>query len=217
MITVSLTVGAQHSSVLVPPGSEGALHLDSGHHCSGRYTGVWSLSATDGPTRAHIPHRDKYLDLYWSDYTQPYSEYLQHRLEVLDGQYEGLTQLQKYREVLSDYHAQYQLHPDSSLVINTVSTHSAWSILNSGLTPMVMLGAYDPQLKSSHLVWSTEPDLEDQIRGAYPLKYLLYRFPPVVNRAIFIPTQAICAHWWRYTKTSDPLFAFNALELKLFR
>ena len=220
MITASLTIGAQHSSVLVPPG-EG--DLSSGHHCTGRYTGVWSLlrhspMAEGDLTRAHLPHRDKYLDLHWSEDTNDRTrDYLQGRIEGLDGQYEGMTQLQKYREMSQDFTSDYELHCGCSLVINTVSTHSAWALLNFGGAPMVLLGAYDPQLKAAYLVWSMGNDLEERLRDAYPLKYLLYRFPLVANRAVFIPTQAICAHWWRYTKTADPLFAFNALELKLFR
>ena len=220
MISGFVTIGAVHSSPFsLPP--EGK--LVEGNHCIGRYTGSWALQFDEASVETRqilLPHRDKQVTALWDSDSLPQVDYLTSRLETLDAAYEGETQLFKYNELLRDLVASWG--PTTSPVagvLNTVSTHSSFSLLSVS-QPMDLVGVFDPQLGSAYLAWSTCPpgfDLAASIRRTYPLKYLFYRFPKVCNRAIFIPTQAICAHWWKYMKGENPLFAFNALELKLFK
>lgn len=220
MIVGSLAIGAAHASNFHLPLGLGT--QTQGSHCVGRYTGLWSIAQNDKVEKRtlFLPHRDKELDVHYLG-SNPFAlEALMAGLESLDASYEGETQLYKYNQLLLSLRTRFPEEDDLfSVTLNTASNHSSLSFLSQG-EPIELIGVLDPQLESAYLVWGSGlegTNLVTLTRQAYPLKYLVYRFPTILNRSVFVPTQAICAHWWKYMKGENPLFAFNALELKLFK
>lgn len=183
------------------------LALRTGAHFSGRYRGRYAIRS-DGPeAELPIPSRDKHLTLYSNQDSM--LSYYASVFGSLDSMYPGDTWLQKLDRVRSD-------EPGHYAVVNTEGTHGHFSILSSDY-PLELLGVHDPQLKTTHLMLTDSNTAANYVRSVYPLRFFLYRFPPIVNRAVFIQTQTVSSHWWRYIKGDDLLFAFNALEMKLFR
>lgn len=203
----ALTLGAQQAPAFTVAFLGSTL---SGEHCAGRYNGRYELGVSASlRTEVAIPSRDKHIDV-WSEGSSVARDFFTRQLAQLDSQYPGATWRTKLLEV------QAGADPDHVIVLNTTSTHSTFSLI-AGTRPLYVLGVYDPNLKTSHLVWSSIP-IERQLRQHFPLSFYYYRFPVLVGGVVFIPTQVVCSHWYRYCKSSnDLLFAFNALEVKLFR
>lgn len=202
----SLTLSAQQS----PNFSVACLgEIKQGEHCSGRYSGKYELGVEDANyAEVSIPSRDKHTDIWAMGSTGALSVFAD-KLATLDSNCVALTWRQKLADV------QRTLDPAHAFVLDTTSTHSTFALV-AGDIEMHLVGVHDPVLKTSHLVWSTQP-VDRLLRQQYPLRLLYYRFPVISNSVVFIPTQIVCAHWWRYCKHSELLFAFNALEAKLFR
>jgi hypothetical protein len=184
------------------------LPLRSGAHFSGRYRGRYSIRSSIYEQELPIPSRDKHLTLY-SNQEESLPRYAE-LFGSLDSSYPGDTWLQKLAKVRT------YSSPDNYLVVNTEGTHGHFSILANDC-PLELIGVHDPQLKTTHLLLADGADAANYVRSVYPLRFFLYRFPPIVNRVVFLQTQTVSSHWWRYIKGGDLLFAFNALEMKLFR
>lgn len=199
----SITLGAQQAPVF------SINHISpsiSGEHWSGRYSGKYELSCPENTAydEVHIPSRDKHLEIFQEGIFYDYAS----MLSTLDSSFTGDTWYSKLERI--------RANESNTAIVNTKGTHGSLSILTTDIDVLV-LGLYDPQLRTSHLLLSTVKDIEYKIRQLFPLRFYFYRFPVLSNNSLFIPTQSICSHWFRYCKSNDYLFAFNALEQKLFR
>jgi len=190
-------------------------NLVRGDHYIGRYIGGYELDVEGlNHQEVSIPSRDKHLDLYLSssadDSIKSLEAHYPNRLATLDSEYVGeswLSKLERIRRREGVPHA---------LLVASTSKHGSFSLISHG-DPIYVWGVVDPQLDSLHLVWSTDADLIHKLRAAFPLQLYFYRFPVVQDRAVFIPVQIACANMYQYCKNNNTLFAFNALELKIFR
>lgn len=86
-------------------------------------------------------------------------------------------------------------------------------------TPVHLLGVSDEQLNNDYLVWTTtDPeDVVESLRSQYLKQYTFFRFKPLRETAVVLPTVAICSNWHSYAKRGNTLKAYNALEVKLYK
>jgi hypothetical protein len=105
-------------------------------------------------------------------------------------------------------------------VINNLSEHATFTLLTSGTT-LYLTGVYDTVNSSVRLVWSTEDTFVEEVRRADQTRYVFYRFPPIVDRPLFIYTQLVCSKWYSWTKAFNGVDglskAMNALEVLLYK
>lgn len=166
--------------------------------------GLWEIQADCASQVFHLPARDKSVEVYTKSST------LLEPLKSLDSM-EGPNYRSKLRDVLSQLD-----HLDNATILNhNTSTHSSIALIaNAGL---YLYGVYDTHLDQSHLLWCTDPAVRRALSAAAPLRYLVYRFPVLVEDCLFIQIETICAKWWRWTANERPdLQAFTALERRLF-
>ena len=183
--------------------------VESGSHSSGRYCGdfEYAIPGDYHHSPMFIPSRDKHIELFCS--SKQALDYYLDVFNTIDSNYPGLSWQAKLEQI--------RYHEPHVLLLSTHGTHGTFSILTTDV-PITFVGVYHPRLKSFHLVWSTtEDDLVSVLRQQYQLEYVFFRFPTVVNNSVFLPIQPLSAHWWRYNKNNDPLFAMNVMESKIFK
>ena len=187
MLFGTLTLSANQAPQFALP--LGGIPTARGHHVSGRYSGSWETAENAYNKFLYLPHRDKEISIDWSNDAGTWAGHdydmasVFKDLSELDAQYEGLTQLEKYRRLLD-------AHKDlcCAMVLNTRSAHGSFALLSFGSRTLNVIGVYDPQLGASHLVWSAEETSPDALvrrcREVYPLRFLFYRFPVVLGDAV---------------------------------
>lgn len=182
----------------------------NGAHTQSRYSGHYELATSTSAERAVLlPSRGKEVQIYLEGQENT-ADYWHDVMETIDSSPVGDTWLQKvehYRKACAD--------AAGALMVNVTSAHGNITLI-SHTSPIYMAAVFDQQLNTVNLVWGMT-DVVSLLRSAFPMRYCFYRFPEIVNTSVFIPVQIVCAHWWRYRKSADVLFALNALELKLFK
>lgn len=175
----------------------------------GPHRGRWALKTNLFHQAISIPARDKRMGLLSSD---DHATFLAS-MEQLDSQWPDQPYREKLRQVVS------QLSGPFVGVVNnfSTSTHHSFALLSRAM-PITLIGLFDSQLRSTYLVWSTDPNQIEQLLQLYPMRFLVYRFPLVVDDALFFPIERLCSRWWRWIQRSDfaALQPFNALERHLF-
>lgn len=174
----------------------------------GPHRGRWKLEHTFQSTTLSIPSRDKQVQLLFSCDLSIFAP----KIATIDSS-EGRNYRTKLRVLLPD------LGPGFVGVVNNLSAdnHHSLAILTK-TTPVHVYGLYDTNLKSTYLFWSDDPSRIEAVLQVYPLRFLLYRFPTLVNDVLFLPIERLCSQWWGWMRTSEsgPLLPFNALERRLF-
>lgn len=192
----------------------------SGQHIHGRYNGKWTeVNEVEG-TAVYIPQRYKHLTISVSD--QSVLPDLSAGLEGLDALYDTARQLYKLNCFLQTFS-----HSGFAAIVNISSAapqgapvSGSFYLLSKGI-PLYYALVFDVQENSVQLVWSTI-DFKTDIQTRSLFRYVFFPFNPVVDRPIFMPTQALCARWWQLIKGFGEsrhglLRAANALELVLYK
>jgi hypothetical protein len=177
----------------------------------GKNRGAWGACVQMGaPFSMSIPSRDKVIE-YWTQWDRPVFE---KELSDLDS-WQGRGYKAKLRWMLYTRLSQY---PDLVALIanHNTSTHSSFALLTND-RPIYVVGLYDQQRDGSYVVWSDDPATINEITYHQPLRFLLYRFQPLVKNVLFFQPERLCSNWWRWLKQKQgPLLAFNALERQLY-
>jgi hypothetical protein len=206
MLVGALVLSANSSATPLSPLKGGV----AGQHVPGRYNGTWWLHTHFGSAPIYLPQRDKRITVYGQGDIHWFTE-LCRRLETLDSEWPEKTQLQKYQMVQEELGTDYGPY---FACVNVEGDHGSWSILTHQVK-VYLYGVWDGV--SVQLVWSTE-ELTPTLR--LDTKLWLYRFPTIVDSAVFLKTQALCSKWWRWRNSKVPgadlLRCFNALEIYLF-
>jgi len=170
-----------------------------GNHTGSRVRGQFCISSDYEAHTVNIPSRDKQVTC-WASYA---GSALAARLSVLDA-----DPGPNYRAKLL---AAVEGLPNvvAALLNTSTSTHGSIALIGSQTS---YYGLYDQQSDTSYLLWGTPEDLR-MLQVQAPLRFLVYRFPSMP--VVFLPGEAICSKWWRWTKSSTLLHAFNALEMRL--
>lgn len=164
--------------------------------------GQWKFNSTADPQTINIPTRDKQVVLWSSSENEAQKFY--NLVSVLDSE-EGVN----YRDKLISLKSNFD---DSFLgVINNVSisTHGSLALVGD----FFYYGLHDVSSGTSYVMWTLDSEDLIQLQRQYPLRYLVFRFPPMP--VAFLPGEILCGKWWRWTKSSSLLHAFNALEMRL--
>lgn len=141
-------------------------------------------------------------------------------LSSLDSQAAGAQYLHKLYLLMVETALLTPKETAYACAVNNTGGKGTFSLLSNGV-PINLYLVFDSEVDSIQLVWSTL-DLETHIRNAYGIRYFFYRFPVIIDRPIFIHTQTICAHWWRWSRsfglTVDArLKVANAVEVYLYK
>jgi len=171
----------------------------SGNHTGARARGQFVIDTDLESHTVNIPSRDKTVTSWMSQDGQ----LIATRLATLDAE-PGPNYRTKLISLFEDL-------PDlfGALVNVSTSTHGSIALVGEQVR---YYGLYDQQSDTSYLLWGAESDLHT-LQRMYPLRYLVYRFPPM--RVVFLPGEVICSKWWRWTRNASLLNAFNALEMRL--
>lgn len=202
MIAGSLSLGGKQVPAVLPVTStahtliEGRVAHRVGH---------WFLATDLESDVLSIPSRDKQVTLIGHMLN------LRSKIEVIDS-----SQGENYLAKLIDSVVLDAQDPLFSgvLVNHNTSTHSSMAFATR--SPIYFYGVHDQQADHSYLVWSSEEDVLNRITAHEPMRYLIYRFPVLENGYLFLPFEAVCAKWWRWSRSGTGLLAFNALERRLF-
>ncbi|QRE00078.1 hypothetical protein [Burkholderia phage BCSR5] len=190
---------------------------ESGAHFQSRFTGFWYTYSTYEAEVMSLPQRDKLLRIdYMTE--EPLYKSLSQKLSQIDSQYEGSRHLNKLHRLQEELDAEDCTN--YAVMINNASSHGYFAFLSRQI-PIYLYGMVSTVNGSVQLLWSTEDDVVDRVRSLHPLRYVFFRFPPIIDRPVFLPTQAVCSHWWRWTSSFQSelsmLRAFNALDVRLFK
>lgn len=176
----------------------------------GKGRGSWGARLMLGQSQSiAIPSRDKVIE-FWTQYhhTEFYAD-----LGVIDS-WQGRSYRSKLR------HSLYSHMPTPAMLAlianHNTSTHSSFALLANDV-PIYVVGLYDMKLEGSYVLWSDDPAVINEITRNDPLRFLLYRFQPLVKNVLFFQPERLCSNWWRWLKQKQgPLLAFNALERQLY-
>lgn len=196
------------------------------HHTSHPQRGlvqVCSMTANWAGKEVHLPQRSKSYQLYAIGEQQWCStvvDYLAGELPKMESQHEQARQLFKLNEYMKDMKRLPRSQAYVAMLINNgdhahVGLLSQWNDLN-------LIGVYDSVNSSVRLVWTDDEYFVTDVRNVDPGRYVFYRFPMLVDRPLFLYSQALCSKWSKWMKTfgSGPdavLKAFNSLELFLYK
>ena len=186
-----------------------------GFHLEGRLNGSWWLDYNiQNATEVLIPARQHRLSIISS--SKDMLDSLSQKFSILDTTALGSRHLHKLYLLMQELGNS----KDYSCVVNNKGSKGTFAILSSGV-PINMFLMFDTVSRSVQLVWSTK-DLVNEIRETYGIRFYFYHFPTIINRPIFIHTQTLCAHWWRWSKgfgfsKSAELLTCNAAELYLYK
>jgi hypothetical protein len=173
-----------------------------GNHTGSANRGHWRLSDLPESQTINIPTRDKQVILWSSIKSEERKFY--NLVSVLDSE-EGTN----YKDKLMTLRSKMD---DSFIgIINNISTSTHGSLALVG--NFVYYGLHDVSSGTSYILWTEDPEDLFQLQRQYPLRYLVFRFPPMP--VVFLPGEILCGKWWRWTKSSSLLHAFNALEMRL--
>jgi len=186
-------------------------NLVSGFHIPGRENGKFWVPTTPDHT-VYVPQRDKTLNMYLEGDCSLST--LESLLVSIDTPYDGLNFSQKLNQlVLTALPGSY------AVVVNTMSTHGHISYLATDIP------IYSSVVKTPAgllFIWTTE-DLETMIhavRSEHPIRdTFVYRFPPIVNTAVFLNVQSTCSKWYNWMKvdTLETIHRLCALEQLIFK
>lgn len=224
----SLVISAQSSVDPLPvfshPKTRTGDHSGTTNHSRLFNTVFWTLvtgpdSATDVVA---LPQRGKYLTVDTvsdsGDLSDCVNQELAKRLSVIDVQFRGGRQLYKVYHMMND--VKLALDAEFVTVINNEAEHSSFNILSTGFL-VELYGIYDVVNNSVQLAWSTDEDFVARCRKVDPTRYVFYRYPPVLDRPLFIYTQYLVSKWWKWSRMYNGrdglLRAFNALEVFLYK
>jgi hypothetical protein len=193
-----------------------------GNHTQSRTRGLFSTLETGDTFEVEtvaLPQRNKYMTVAVEASTKAGSaiiaSLLKHKLVDLDSRFEGARQLYKLNQMMAELDT-----GEYVAVINNLSEHATFTLLTSGTT-LYLTGVYDTVNSSVRLVWSTEDTFVEEVRRADQTRYVFYRFPPIVDRPLFIYTQLVCSKWYSWTKAFNGVDglskAMNALEVLLYK
>lgn len=199
-------------------------HSGTTNHSQLFNTVFWTL-ATGDDTHTDVvalPQRNKYMTVDTVSESPSLSEEvnmeLSEKLAVIDTQFRGGRQLYKVYHMMEE--TAKALDAEFVTVINNEAEHSSFNILSAGYTVDVY-GVYDTVNDSVQLAWSTDEDFVARCKSQDPTRYIFYRYPPLLDRPLFIYTQYLVSKWWKWNRTfegrSGVLKAFNALESFLFK
>lgn len=169
-----------------------------------------------------LPQRNKYMTVDTVSDSFDLSECvnmgLHDKLAVIDSQFSGGRQLYKVYHMMNEVGT--ELDADYVTIINNESDHSSFNILSRGFMVDVF-GIYDVVNSSVQLAWSTDEEFINLCRAPDPMRYIFYRYPPVLDRPLFVYTQYLCSKWYKWRRGFDGeasvLKAFNALESFLYK
>lgn len=195
------------------------LHRNTGEHVRGRYNGRWFEYNEVPSSEIYLPQRYKRMMLCTTheEVRQPLTD----ALSLLDSQYEDAPQLYKLGRIIYDiplWHA-------SVVNISSTSTEgepvSGAFYLLSSQVPMYFGLLFDIERDIVQLVWSTV-NFKPYMQSLQLFNYVFYPFTPILDRPIFIKTQAVCSKWWSFTQAFGNskyglLRAANAMELLLYK
>lgn len=193
-----------------------------GQHAEGKFRGLWHhrlVGDTHTETEMALTQRNKYLKIATispAGHLEA-NDQLTRVLPSLDSRFEdGTRHLYKLNMLMKET---YTGRPYLA-VINDVSRYGSISLLAEAMS-LKVLGVYDTVNTSVHLVWTNDRHFENDLRATAPTRYVLYRFPVLENRPLFIHTQYLCSRWYDWMKafrnTDGILRAFNVVETVLFR
>lgn len=174
----------------------------------GPQRGRWKMNTDLKSTTLSIPSRDKQVQLFYSADVATFGA----NMATIDSA-DGKNYKDKLRQVLN------QLSPEFVGAVNNVNMAAHRSLAILTRQPEVhFYGLYDVQQRGAYLFWTTDPLIVQQVMDQNPLRFLLYRFPVLVEDVVFLPQERICALWWTWIKRSEfsALQPFNALERRLF-
>lgn len=183
-----------------PPLSVGTSNGMAGNHTGSRTRGQFEIFTDVESKVINMPSRDKQVML-WEE-TPEETDFVQC-MSVIDSE-PGTN----YREKLLKMLAKLPRNFVGAVNNVSTSTHGSLAILGD----LEYFGLHDLQTETSYFVWGTSNDIRN-LQLTNPLRYLLYRFPPMP--AVFLPGETTCSKWWRWTKNNPLLHAFNALEMRL--
>jgi hypothetical protein len=201
-----------------------------GNHTQSRTRGLFSTLELGDRWAAEtvaLPQRNKYMTVTVLADKKPQSEHtallLKEKLADLDSRFDGARQLYKLHRLLLEVDDELVIaadHGGYAAVINNLSEHATFTLMSSGKV-IHLTGIFDAVNSSVRLAWTTEDGFIEEIRRADPTRYVFYRFPPIVDRPVFIYTQLVCSKWYSWTKAftgTDGLSkAMNALEVLLYK
>lgn len=191
-------------------------HNRTGIHIVDRNKGSWHEATTAKPIDIYLPQRFKRMVVSCIGE----HDALVRGLEELDSLWPGCRQLYKLGQL------QAQL-PDLTAVVNIASVESEVEpvsgsfYLFAGSRPLYVNLIFDADDQSVRLTWSTF-DLKSTLVAHKYQRYILFPFPLLMNRSLFIHSQNICARWWNLRRKfpSDYLNVLrsaNALEQILYK
>jgi len=218
----AIVVAAMNPIKEVLPQLQGSL---TGTHSDAKHRGRWYQHTVDAQTKElAMPTRDKYLHISsiglqaWT-----VAEGFARGLEDLDSQYEDTRFLFKLNKLMAVVHQ--RVLENSAVVgpyvavVNNTGMHGSFSLF-SHERPLYVYGIYDAVNTSVQLVWTTSETFVRELRATNLTRYLIYRFPDVLDRPLFINTQVICRRWHDWMKSfkggDANLRAFNVLETALY-
>lgn len=86
---------------------------------------------------------------------------------------------------------------------------------------LYLVGIYDTVVGSVRLAWSTDHDFVSKVKAPEPARYLIYRYPTISSKSVFIHAGNVASKWYVWSKaftgTDGVLRAFNVLENFLFK
>lgn len=189
MLSGSFALGGGDTMPLFEPQDNLVGARDKGH---------LTLSTDIQSVDLSIPSRDKTVQIY-SNHNN-----LSTFIETIDSNFSGLN----YQSKLG----QFGFEPDQYGLVVNKGSHGSFALFGPSIS---VVGLHDTELKNSYITWSSDDSIIKLIRK-YPLRFLVYRFPPITD-PIFVQAEAVCSKWWRWIRTHHShLHAFNALEHKLF-
>ena len=175
----------------------------SGNHTGSKYRGEFSVITDFEPRTLHIPSRDKQVEVMVDLLVRPQFLALVEKLDSQPGP--------NYRSKILTAAESMPTHFYGAVNNVGVSKHGSLAIIDME-NQLKFYGLHDSNSDTSYFMWGEDEDLRD-LQYRNPLRYLVYRFPPM--KVVFLPGEAIGSKWWRWTRSNSLLHAFNALEMRL--
>jgi hypothetical protein len=193
--------GSPYTLPVFSPNSSG------GNITGSRHSGSWLLETDLSCLEIDIPSRDKTVKVWGSSDNR--TQFLLSKLAIIDSDLPGTS----YRDKLIEHNT-----GATAFILNiNKDTHGSFAIVAGPNTTINMFGVLDTKLGSSYILWGTGHEKLSALLNSDPLRFLVYRLPPVNDSCVFVQAEAICSRWWRWTRTNQShLQAFNALEHKLY-
>lgn len=178
----------------------------TGNHLRSQNRGAFGIHTDWTTSILNIPARDKQVTLWAaSDEIEEFAI----KMEFIDSS-DGHNYKSKLLAMQDTLHFNFR-----GMVNNVnVSTHGSLALIGD----FNYVGVVDQHTQSVYIAWSDTPfqatgyfgsDCDDANR------YLVYRLPKMP--VVFLPSENICAKWYKWQGSRNMLLAFNALERRLNR